>query len=116
MLDPLKVVTDGIKQFNGKAFRIATLQKEYIVVTQADQVAEYIRAPDNVLNMLEAADEVSLVIAFHGLLKDRSLKHNPLATTNPMDDGLWCHFPPIPCTSRTQSDHWMSCNEPAYHV
>jgi len=57
MLDPLKVVTDGIKQFNGKAFRIATLQKEYIVVTQADQVAEYIRAPDNVLNMLEAADD-----------------------------------------------------------
>jgi len=55
---PVEVVTDGIKQSNGKAFRIATLQKEYIIVTQADQVAEYIRAPDNVLNMLEAADDV----------------------------------------------------------
>ena len=92
MRDPLKVVTEGIERFNGKAFRIATLQKEHIIVTKADQVAEYIRAPDRVLDMLEAADDVGI----SSLLPDSI--EGPLAkfqcSSNNRSSGRWAMVSP----------------------
>lgn len=59
MRDPVGILTNGIDKFRNKPFRIATLQGEYVIITSREQVAEYIRVGDDVLNMLEAADDVS---------------------------------------------------------
>ncbi|KAI6872898.1 hypothetical protein KC343_g725 [Hortaea werneckii] len=57
MRDPVGILTNGIDKFRNKPFRIATLQGEYVIITSREQVAEYIRVGDDVLNMLEAADD-----------------------------------------------------------
>jgi len=57
MRDPVGILMDGIDKFGNKPFRIATLQGEYVIISSREQVAEYIRANDDVLHMLEAADD-----------------------------------------------------------
>lgn len=58
MYDPAGLVKQGVEAYNRQFFKIATLQGEYVLISDRDKVAEYIRAPDDVLNMQEAADDV----------------------------------------------------------
>ncbi|KAI7084689.1 hypothetical protein KC356_g6486 [Hortaea werneckii] len=61
MRDPVRILTNGIDKFRNKPFRIATLQGEYVIITSREQVAEYIRVGDDILNMLEAADDIPVM-------------------------------------------------------
>jgi hypothetical protein len=62
MRDPIKLVTEGYQKYRGGYFRISTLQGEYVLVTSRDKVGEYLRAPDDVLSMQEAANDVSTTL------------------------------------------------------
>jgi hypothetical protein len=55
--DPLALMTAAYEKYKPGYFRIATLQGEYILVTDNDKVAEYLRAPDDVLSMQDAAND-----------------------------------------------------------
>lgn len=61
MYDPVGLVRQGIEKYNRGMFRIATLQGEYVLVPDREQIAEYIRVSDDVLGMQEAANDVSSV-------------------------------------------------------
>ena len=51
MRRPVDSVRDGMAKSKNGIFRIATIQGEYVLVTKPDKVAEYLKAPDSVLNM-----------------------------------------------------------------
>jgi hypothetical protein len=58
MMDPVKLVREGMAKTTNGMFRIATLQGEYVLVTDREKVTEYIKAPDSVLNMQDGANDV----------------------------------------------------------
>lgn len=86
MLDPVGLVKEGVTKTENGLFRIATLSDEFVVVTDREKVAEYIKAPDAVLNMQDGANEVRKSM--------RPKKSSPLtawiATTDFFHHGLWC--------------------------
>ncbi|KAI0144969.1 cytochrome P450 [Pestalotiopsis sp. NC0098] len=57
MLNPTKLIQDGIAKSKNDLLRIATLQGEYILVTDRQKVSEYLRAPDSVLNAQEGSND-----------------------------------------------------------
>lgn len=60
MRDPVGLVLQGITKYKSSPFRISTYQGEYVLVPSKESVAEYIRAPDDVLNFVESANDVSI--------------------------------------------------------
>jgi hypothetical protein len=58
MRDPFRLIQEGIKKTTNGMFRISTLQGEYVLVTDRNKVAEYLKAPDTVLNMQDGANDV----------------------------------------------------------
>lgn len=58
MLEPLKLVREGMTKSSNGLFRIATLQGEYVLVTDRHKVTEYLKAPDSVLNAQDGANDV----------------------------------------------------------
>lgn len=59
MRSPVKLVREGMKKSSNGMFRIATLQGEYVLVTDRHKVGEYLKAPDAVLNAQDGANDVS---------------------------------------------------------
>lgn len=59
MRQPAALVKAGVSKYNRKPFRICTLQGEYVIVSDRDMISQYLKQPDDVLGMQEAADEVS---------------------------------------------------------
>ncbi|CAH0039587.1 unnamed protein product, partial [Clonostachys solani] len=57
LLNPVKLVKEGSAKSKNGMFRIATLQGEYVLVTDRRKVAEYIKAPDSVLNMQDGSND-----------------------------------------------------------
>ena len=53
ILRPVELVKQGVAKSKNGLFRIATFKGEYVLVTDRHKVAEYIKAPDAVLNMQE---------------------------------------------------------------
>lgn len=62
MQSPVKLVREGVSKYKSGYFRISTLQDEYVLVSSRDKVAEYLRAPDDVLSFQEAANDVSKML------------------------------------------------------
>lgn len=54
---PLKLMTEGVTKYKPGYFRIATIQGEYVMVTDRNKVQEFLRQPDDVLSMQEAAND-----------------------------------------------------------
>lgn len=59
LLNPTKLVQDGMAKSKNGLLRIATIQGEYVLVTDRQKVSEYLRAPDSVLNAQEGSNDVS---------------------------------------------------------
>jgi hypothetical protein len=57
--DPVKLMREGMAKSNNGLMRIATIQGESVLVSDRSKVAEYLRAPDSVLNAQEGANDVS---------------------------------------------------------
>jgi hypothetical protein len=57
--DPVKLIREGMAKSSNGLMRIATIQGEYVLVSDRNKVAEYLRAPDSVLNAQEGANDVS---------------------------------------------------------
>ncbi|KAL7619405.1 hypothetical protein AAE478_009944 [Parahypoxylon ruwenzoriense] len=57
MTAPVKVVHQGMANSTNGMFPIATLQGEYVLVTDCHKVAEYLKAPDSVLNAQDGAND-----------------------------------------------------------
>lgn len=62
--DPVKAVREGTKNTKNGMFKITTHQGEYVLVTDRSKVAEYLRAPDNVLSMQDGANDVSVLLLY----------------------------------------------------
>jgi len=58
MRNPVKFVREGQAKAKNGLFRIATIQGEYVLVTDRHKVAEYIKAPDTVLNSQDGSNDV----------------------------------------------------------
>lgn len=58
MRNPVDFVLESRSKSKNGLFRIATIQGEYVLVTDRHKVAEYIKAPDTVLNMQDGANDV----------------------------------------------------------
>lgn len=58
MKNPLSLVLEGTAKAKNGMFRISTLQGEYVLVTDRSKVAEYLKAPDTVLNAQDGANDV----------------------------------------------------------
>jgi hypothetical protein len=52
------MVREGVAKSSTGMFRISTIQGEYVLVTDRHKVAEYLRAPDSVLNAQDGANDV----------------------------------------------------------
>lgn len=50
VIDPVKAMFEGVAKSPNGMFRIATLQGEYVIVTDRHKVTEYLKAPDSVLS------------------------------------------------------------------
>jgi hypothetical protein len=59
MRDPSGSVREAMAQSKNGVVRIATLQGEFILVMDRHKVAEYLRAPDTVLNAQDGSNDVS---------------------------------------------------------
>lgn len=59
MRDPSGMVQKGYSTSRNGLFRISTLQGEYVLVTDRHKVAEYLKAPDAILNAQEGANDVT---------------------------------------------------------
>jgi hypothetical protein len=57
--DPVKLIREEMAKSSNGLMRIATIQGEYVLVSDRNKVAEYLRAPDSVLNAQEGANDVS---------------------------------------------------------
>ncbi|KIX10708.1 uncharacterized protein Z518_01792 [Rhinocladiella mackenziei CBS 650.93] len=57
MRSPVELTRQGIEKHNRGFFRISTLQGEYVLIAQRDKIAEYVKAPDDVLGFQEAAND-----------------------------------------------------------
>ncbi|KAH9895453.1 cytochrome P450 [Xylariomycetidae sp. FL2044] len=55
--DPVGLVRDGLAKSKNGLIRIATVQAEYVLVSDRQKVSEYLRAPDTVLNAQEGAND-----------------------------------------------------------
>jgi hypothetical protein len=58
MRQPLATILQGVSKSKNGLFRIATLQGEYIIVADRHKVAEYVKAPDTILNSQDGANDV----------------------------------------------------------
>ncbi|KAK5953726.1 hypothetical protein OHC33_004995 [Knufia fluminis] len=54
---PLKLMTEGVTKYKPGYFRIATIQGEYVMVTDRNKVQEFLRQPDDVLSFQEAVND-----------------------------------------------------------
>jgi hypothetical protein len=59
MRNPLESVREGMGKSGNGLVRIATIQGEFILATDRHKVAEYIKAPDAVLNAQDGSNDVS---------------------------------------------------------
>ncbi|KAJ4212369.1 hypothetical protein NW759_011757 [Fusarium solani] len=57
MQNPVDFVRESQRKSKNGLFRIATIQGEYVLVTDRHKVAEYIKAADTVLNMQDGAND-----------------------------------------------------------
>lgn len=74
MRNPIGFVREGKAKTKNGLFRIATIQGEYVLVTDRHKVAEYVKAQDTVLNSQDGAnDACSLVKAHRRALANRYL-------------------------------------------
>ncbi|PGH14610.1 hypothetical protein AJ79_02945 [Helicocarpus griseus UAMH5409] len=55
--EPVRLVREGIASYNHGPFRISTIQGEYVLIPDKERVAEYIRAPDDVLSFQDGAND-----------------------------------------------------------
>jgi hypothetical protein len=79
--DPLALMTAAYEKYKPGYFRIATLQGEYILVTDNDKVAEYLRAPDDVLSMQDAANDQQQIPFTMGWGIGYRTYHTPIVRT-----------------------------------
>ncbi|KAI0024061.1 cytochrome P450 [Xylariomycetidae sp. FL0641] len=54
---PVEMVYEGMANSKNGLMRISTIQGEYVLVTDRHKVAEYLKAPDSVLNMQDGAND-----------------------------------------------------------
>lgn len=59
MKNPVESVRKGMAKSNNGLVRIATLQGEFILATDRHRLAEYIKAPDTILNAQDGSNDVS---------------------------------------------------------
>jgi hypothetical protein len=85
---PVQLFNEGVEQYKRRPFRISTLQGEYTVVLEPKQVSEYIRAPDDVLGMQEAANEVG-IRSLTWSMSGQSFADIAEGATDSLDYGLW---------------------------
>ncbi|KAI1850820.1 hypothetical protein JX265_013300 [Neoarthrinium moseri] len=55
--NPNKLVREGMAKSKNGLLRIATIQGEYVLVTDRHKVAEYLKAPDSVLNAQDGSND-----------------------------------------------------------
>ncbi|KAI0476569.1 cytochrome P450 [Xylariaceae sp. FL0804] len=55
--DPVRLVKEGAAKSRNGLMRIATIQGEYVLVTDRRKVAEYLKAPDSVLNAQDGSND-----------------------------------------------------------
>lgn len=60
MRSPVELTRQGIEKYGRGFFRISTLQGEYVLIPERDKIAEYVKAPDDVLGFQEAANDVRI--------------------------------------------------------
>lgn len=79
--DPLALMTAAYEKYHPGYFRIATLQGEYIIITDNEKVAEYLRAPDDVLSMQDAANDQQQISFTMGWAIGCRTYHTPIIRT-----------------------------------
>ena len=57
--NPVRLVQESMAKTTNGLLRVATLSDEFVLVTTKEKVAEYMKAPDSVLNMQDGANDVS---------------------------------------------------------
>ena len=75
------MLNSGVReQYHGSAFKVALLDQWVVVVSGADMVEELRKMPDEVVSILEAADEVCTARnAIYICLRDVMMCTQPLA-------------------------------------
>ena len=68
MVAPVKLVQEGLAKSPNGIFRIATLQGEYVLVTDRRKVGEYLKAPDSVLNAQDGSNDVCPTKPIHAAM------------------------------------------------
>ncbi|KEF61463.1 uncharacterized protein A1O9_03029 [Exophiala aquamarina CBS 119918] len=74
-------MTEGYAKYAPGYFRIATVQDECVIVTDRDKVAEYLRAPDDVLSMQDAANDQQQLAFTMGYGVAHRTYHTPIVRT-----------------------------------
>lgn len=80
-MNPLSLMTEGYAKYAPGYFRIATVQDEYVIVTDRDKVAEYLRAPDDVLSMQDSANDQQQLEFTMGYGVAHRTYHTPIVRT-----------------------------------
>ncbi|KAH6682152.1 cytochrome P450 [Plectosphaerella plurivora] len=57
LVDPVKAILEGVARSPNGMFRIATLQEEFVIITDRHKVTEYLKAPDSVLSAQQGAND-----------------------------------------------------------
>ncbi|KAF2180150.1 cytochrome P450, partial [Zopfia rhizophila CBS 207.26] len=57
MLHPVAYMKEGYAKHKDSYFKISTLQDEYVIVSDKEKIAEYLAAPDHVLNFQDGAND-----------------------------------------------------------
>ncbi|RKK06614.1 hypothetical protein BFJ68_g16544 [Fusarium oxysporum] len=78
MRKPLETILEGNSKSKNGLFRIATLQGEYIIVTDRHKVAEYVKAPDTILNSQDGANDQQQIPLTMGYGVGHRTYHNPV--------------------------------------
>ncbi|USP79331.1 cytochrome P450 [Curvularia clavata] len=61
MRNPVRLVQEGMGRAKNGLLLVATLSDEFVLVTTKEKVAEYMKAPDSVLNMQDGANDAQQI-------------------------------------------------------
>lgn len=94
---------EGYAKYAPGYFRIATIQDEYVIVTDREKVTEYLRAPDDVLSMQEAANDQQQLEFTMGFGVAHRTYHTPIVRTK-LTQGIKTHLVSMQDEVRTGLD------------
>lgn len=85
----VELTKQGVEKYKRSFFHTSTLQGEYVLISQRDKIAEYVKVPDDVLGFHEAANGVRIDAKHSSMPWLLTLKS---ATTTRIHYGVWSGF------------------------